>query len=126
MHSLCVRERNDLGINSLSNTLPETEYKYTHTVSIRLAKPQPGHISHTSLRERVSGEKEQLYTPSHWDHTQEEIKGERERNRELRPQGKREVKKERGTVEFRSLHTLRLESLILVFQPLHKFLVSKL
>ena len=30
------------------------------------------------------------------------------------------------TVEVGSLHTLRLESLKLVFQPLHKFLVNKL
>ena len=30
------------------------------------------------------------------------------------------------TVEVVSLHTLRLESLKLVFQPLHKFLVNKL
>ena len=30
------------------------------------------------------------------------------------------------TVEVRSLHTLRLESLKLVFQPLHKFIVNKL
>ena len=28
-----------------------------------------------------------------------------------------------STVEVRSLHTLRLESLKLVFQPLHKFIV---
>ena len=31
-----------------------------------------------------------------------------------------------ATVEVGSLHTLRLESLKLVFQPLHKFLVNKL
>ena len=30
------------------------------------------------------------------------------------------------TVEVRSLHTLRLESLKLVFQPLHKCIVNKL
>ena len=30
------------------------------------------------------------------------------------------------TVVFRGLHTLRLESLKLVIQPLHKFLVNKL
>ena len=32
----------------------------------------------------------------------------------------------RCTVEVGSLHKLRLESLKLVFQPLHKFLVNKL
>ena len=31
-----------------------------------------------------------------------------------------------NTVEVGSLHTLRVESLKLVFQPLHKFLVNKL
>ena len=34
-------------------------------------------------------------------------------------------KRQRDTVEVRSLHTLRLELLKLVFHPLHKFLVNK-
>ena len=52
-------------------------------------------------------------------------------NQETGETGKREstlVRKTEntGTVEVGSLHTLRLESLKLVFQPLHKFLVNKL
>ena len=42
------------------------------------------------------------------------------------PDGMKELYNNNDTVEVGSLHTLRLESLKLVFQPLHKFLVNKL